>query len=378
MDPVTQLRKSQEMPIVEVMDTSVDRVRWLLGERGITQGELASAIGLDASKMSKSLGGQRRFSSLEYALIAEETGVSVDWLLTGTTDHVAVAARAESRSNAAAAADQATQVVELARTAESLGRSAHQVTLVVDLDTGTWREQGERLADAALAVPGATEIAASTELAADIDRVFGIDVGVLDLGDDVDGLCALEGTVAVILAAPTPVPVRQRFTLAHELGHALARDDQGLRIDVDIENPGRDGSEQRANAFAAAFLMPAGLLEERVGSTQPGRDLVAELAIDLGVSPSALAHRMERLGMIDGMTCVRLGDMTHKQAQQLTGRVAEWGARQARAMEERPPPRLAAALYAAYVEGRTTLRPYARLIGADVDELRASLEGGER
>lgn len=356
------------------MDTPVDRVRSLIAERGLTQGELAGAIGLDASKMSKSLSGARRFSSVEYALIAEHTGVTVDWLLNGVVDQVAVAARAESSTNAAVAAERAREVVELAEVAASLGREMVRTGVVVDLDSGTWRQQGERLAAAASAVPGGADLAAADDLAVGIERVFGIDVGVLDLGPEVDGLCAVQGETAVILAAPTPVAARQRFTLAHELGHVLAGDDQGLRIDVDVYNPGRDGSEQRANAFAAAFLMPADLLTNRIGGSAPSRELAAGLAVELGVSPSALAHRLETLGIVDGMTAARLADMTHRQAQQMSGRSQDGASRIARATQVRVPGRLAAALYAAYVDGRTTLRPYARLLGEDVRELRTSLE----
>ena len=357
------------------MSTPIERVRSLLDERGLTQAELGQAIGLDPSKMSKSLGGQRRFSSVEFAQIAEHTGVTVDWLLTGAVDEVALAARAESGTNAADAARLARTVVELAQVAADLGRAPRRAALpVVDLETGTWREQGERLAAAALAVPGAEGVASSLDLAGAIEDVYGIDVGVLDIEHDVDGLCARQGEVTVILAATTPLAARQRFTLAHELGHALAGDDQGLRIDVDVTNPGRDGTEVRANAFAAAFLMPEDGIRARVGDQMPTRELVAALALDLAVSPSALVSRLESLGLVDGLTAGRLSDMSVKQAQQITGRASEWVERTALSKQERPPADLAAELYAAYVEGRTTLRPYARLLGEDVEELRASLE----
>lgn len=357
------------------MNTPIERVRSLLSERGMTQAELGEAIGLDPSKMSKSLSGQRRFSSVEFAQIAERTGVTVDWLLTGAMDEVALAARAESGSNAADAARLAREVVELAHVAVDLGRAVRRVHVTsVDLETGTWQEQGERLAAAALAVAGAEDIGSSPDLAGAIERVYGIDVGVVDIEHEVDGLCTTQGEVTVILAATTPLVARQRFTLAHELGHALAGDDQGLRIDVDVFNSGRNGTEVRANAFAAAFLMPAAIVRQRVDGHAPDRQLLAELALDLAVSPSALAARMESLDLIDGLTAGRFSDMTHKQAQQLTGRAGEWAVRTAASTTQRPPAGLAQALYAAYVDGRTTLRPYARLVGADVDDLRASLE----
>lgn len=359
------------------MSTPIDRVRELLSRHDLSQSELAEAVGLDASKMSKSLSGHRRFSSVEYARIADVCEVSTDWLLTGVEDRVALAARAESGSNVAEAAGQARRIVALAEVAEELGRAWSRPQIDVGKWTGRWRVDGERLAAAALGVAGAAELVGGDDLAAGIERVFAVDVGVIDLGDAVDGLCAVQGETRVLLAAPTPVAARQRFTLAHELGHALAGDDAGLRVDVDVYKPGRDGSEQRANAFAAAFLMPTDVVTARLEDVAAGdldRELIASIALDLKVTPTALIHRLEGLRLVDGMTAGRLGEMSMKEAQLLTGRGAEWQVAVEAAKTERRPAALAADLYRAYLEGRTTLRPYARLLDEDVDALRASLE----
>lgn len=376
-DPSTRLRKSQDLRTVVVMSTPIDRVRELLSRRDMSQSQLAEVIGLDASKMSKSLSGQRRFSSLEYAQIAEACYVSTDWLLTGADDRVAMAARAESGSNTADATAQARRFVELAEVAEELGRAWTRPPVEIGPLTGRWREDGERLAEAAGHVSGAADLVGAVDLAGGIERVFAVDVGIVDLGDAVDGLCAVQGSSCVLLAAPNPIAARQRFTLAHELGHALAGDDAGLRVDVDVYNPGRDGSEQRANAFAAAFLMPADALTTRLNDVDPvevDREMIASIALDLKVSPGALVHRLEGLRIIDGMTASRLGAMSMKEAQVLTGRGAEWQPVIEAATSERRPELLGADLYRAYLEGRTTLRPYARLMDVDVEILRASVE----
>ena len=54
-------------------------------------------IGLDDSKLSKSLGGIRRFSSLDLARIAEQCDVTVDWLVTGEEPALAMASRTTTR-----------------------------------------------------------------------------------------------------------------------------------------------------------------------------------------------------------------------------------------------------------------------------------------
>ena len=51
---------------------------------------------------------------------------------------------------------------------------------------------------------------------------------------------------------------RQRFTLAHELGHAVLHENTGSKIvdfRADLDNPA-PGKESDANQFAAALLMP--------------------------------------------------------------------------------------------------------------------------
>lgn len=88
---------------------------------------------------------------------------------------------------------------------------------------------------------------------------------------------------------------RQRFAMAHELGHLLAHDDQEIHQDRDIyaaENQ-RSGSEMRANAFAAAFLMPECEVEDWLSEYGLELDAPFRLAtelidvpIGLGVSTS--------------------------------------------------------------------------------------------
>lgn len=93
-----------------------------------------------------------------------------------------------------------------------------------------------------------------------------------------------------------------RFSLAHELAHLLL--DRGRASELGIvSGPWAPLEiEQRANAFAAAFLMPQGLLR-RVAARMELRyyefDGVAELAGVLQVSVVSLADRLYNLGWLD-------------------------------------------------------------------------------
>ena len=75
------------------MPTTPDRVRDLIQASGLSQGDFALRVGLNDSKLSKSLSGARRFSSLDLARIAEICEVTVDWLITGDEPPLALAAR---------------------------------------------------------------------------------------------------------------------------------------------------------------------------------------------------------------------------------------------------------------------------------------------
>jgi AcrR family transcriptional regulator len=60
------------------------RVREAVDANEGTRRELAGAIGLDETKLSKALAGRRRLTTGELTAIAEHTGASLTWLLRGT------------------------------------------------------------------------------------------------------------------------------------------------------------------------------------------------------------------------------------------------------------------------------------------------------
>ncbi|OLM18440.1 MULTISPECIES: TetR/AcrR family transcriptional regulator [unclassified Pseudonocardia] len=82
------------------------RVRELLERDGWTQRRFAAAIGLDETKLSKSLAGRRRFAAGELVAIADVTGETVNRLLHGRDDartHTAVPGGAAATTSAASA-----------------------------------------------------------------------------------------------------------------------------------------------------------------------------------------------------------------------------------------------------------------------------------
>jgi Zn-dependent peptidase ImmA (M78 family)/plasmid maintenance system antidote protein VapI len=353
-----------------------DRVRELLRESGLTQRDFAQKIGLDDSKLSKSLSGHRRLSSLDLARIAELCKVSVDWLITGEETPLAVAARATGGS-AGVAVQEARRLCTLRADIAELGWRQPWLPVAASPGSGSWATQGEQLAR--IALDRFREIGVSLaepDLAALVERAFGADVAVVDLGHGFDGMATSSDAVKLILLSTSMLPNRQRFTLAHELGHLLAGDDQGVHLDRDVFDAAqrRDPGEKRANAFAAAFLMPEDVLRDAVPSTGLTPDAFAALATDLMVTPAPLAFRLRDLRLIDSGTCDRLRRISAATAANMCGRGEELARRVAESSRPRPPGLLVRDAYAAYESGAATLRPYANLIGVDVDALRSALE----
>lgn len=354
------------------MPTLQDRVRQLIQERDLTQAAFAAAIGMDATKLSKSLTGTRRFSSFDLALIADRCDVSVDYLVTGHMPEVALAARAKRGSSSATALSLAEDYVVMRADLAAEGRR-QQWTLpeAVPL-AGRWIDQGEQLAERALAMMAAAGVGSHVPLWESIPAVFGIDVAVQKLGKGFDGLAVASKDARLIIANVTSLPARQRFTIAHELGHLLASDDQQIHSDEDIfgAESKRGESEVRANAFAAAFLMPADVLR---AAGKLDEDAFCALATRLSVSPSALAYRLENLRLIDEGTREGWRRIPADKAAQRSGETDRLLGSTAESLVVRPPASLLRDTWASYLDGDATLRPFAGLLGIETSVLRRQL-----
>lgn len=128
----------------------------------------------------------------------------------------------------------------------------------------------------------------------------GIKVLTLDL-EDVDGLTAHVGppgkaSLPVIVVSANAWGERQRFTMAHELGHLLL-----------AARAGQD-AESAAHRFAGAFLAPADTLRAHVGRRRRAisRGELLELKKVFGMSAQALAFRCRDLEIISSSEFRRL------------------------------------------------------------------------
>jgi transcriptional regulator with XRE-family HTH domain len=350
-----------------------DRVRGLIDQSGLSLHDFADQADLDVGQVSECLSGTSPFSSLDLAVIADEFHVSMDWLLTGAEPPLAVAARTTTGKAAealAAARDYVARRADLDR----LGYSQPWRPIPPAAPSGnSYAAQGEALAKSAWrAVELQERLLVQGDLPELIEEVFGADVAVEPLGNGFDGLAAMGQGAKLILLSTTSNPARQRFTLAHELGHLLADDDQDVHLDRDIFERAqkRDPSEQRANAFASVFLLPEQTLRKALDAVRLTRESFAALCCDFVVSPETLAYRLLKLRVIDAGGCDYYKRMTAREAAVVADRVEEFDGQVAVSGEKRLPGLLLRDTRAAYEDGKATLRPYASLLGVDVDELR--------
>lgn len=344
---------------------------------GLTIHGFAAHVDLEAGQLSKSLDGASDFSVVDLACIADACEVSVDWLLTGTEPPLAVAARTTT-GNATEALAVAREYTSRRADLDSLGFPHPWRPVSVAPGAGSsYAAQGDALARAALKeIEQHGRSVTAENLAELIEEIFGADVAVAQFGSGFDGLAAATHTAKLILLATTSNPARQRFTLAHELGHLLADDNQEVHLDRDIFDSAqkKDPSEQRANAFASALLMPEGTLRGALKAVGLNWVSFATLSCDLMVSPKTLGLRMLRLRIIDAGMRERYARMTASEAAHIAGRSDEFNQRAAVAEAPRLPGLLVRDTRAAYDAGKSTLRPYATLLGVDVDELANELD----
>jgi len=136
----------------------------------------------------------------------------------------------------------------------------------------------------------------------------GIQVDCTDLGHEVSGLLLKREEGAVIGVNGRDPPTRQRFTIAHELGHHVLHGNRELFVDKNYIVHFRDGNssggvdplEVEANHFAAELLMPSERVQElfkkRPFDMDDTREL-RKLATIFGVSGPAMTARLSSLGL---------------------------------------------------------------------------------
>lgn len=206
-----------------------------------------------------------------------------------------------------------------------------------------------------------------------IERATGIDVAVLDVGPDEHGLTMRDparGTVFIGVAR-TRNPMRQRSTLAHELGHVLFED----WMDSDTGDwSDRSPAEIRADAFARHLLVPVGGLREFINVPPPvGLTALSAVVQRFLVSPQIAAIALCHAGYIDEAAKQEWMALSAPQLAARSGWTDQYQVLQASSDRRRAPQRLLARAIKGYMEGVLPAQAIATLRGISLEALVAEL-----
>lgn len=241
----------------------------------LSQRRLAPEIGMTHDALSRAINGQRNFSALEIAQLADRLDVDTHWLITGTHDpfRVRLAARHTWGQTSANQQEQDTAIVSKV---VEVYRATYATEGVLASRTGLPNDPAELRA----LLPNAD----IRGLADQVEGALGIDI-VRDPGLSTDYSLRI-GDHAVILLKSTINWFRANWSIAHELGHLALGHHVGERT--------TPAQEQPADAFACDFLLPTALMETVDWRTITTGEL-ARWIWDAGVSTTALARRLRDL-----------------------------------------------------------------------------------
>lgn len=275
-----------------------ERVAAARTEAGLTQAQLASAVGLERSALAKIEVGHRRAGVVELVDIARELNRRVEWFVEPGPPSLA------SYRNGDPGATQAidTQLDAFVRDVEFVAQKARG--LISDTPEAqpvpTNSQEAEALAAHARSLLG---IPASEPLYDLGDHLasIGLFACSVELGDGADAGTTLLPRGGVSIVNGSLHPGKRRLALAHELAHYLVADD--YTTDWRVASNEADRTESLFDRFARALLLPAADLEGRWrGWTTIADETLRDAAVRAGnhyrVDMATLTRRLIELGLL--------------------------------------------------------------------------------
>lgn len=118
---------------------------------------------------------------------------------------------------------------------------------------------------------------------------------------NISGFIHKEGSDTEIVVEMNHPMSRQRFTVAHELGHFVLHMNDDSEFITYLRNNELDFKESEANSFAAALLMPKNELTKHFVSLEnsPTDFVIETLARMFLVSEQAMKIRLINLGLLN-------------------------------------------------------------------------------
>lgn len=264
-------------------------------DRGKTQAELASLVGLDRTAVVRLEAGSRKVSATELVAIASALDRPIDWFVTESPP--AVISRRQSP-----AADRLSQRLDLA-----LENAARDIAFLVE--QGILPHRGRPHYTAPRSFEDAENLARSIRRDAGLQegpihdlQSVGERLGFLAFSfalgpDSGDAVYAEVSDLGVAVINGVADAGRRRFSLAHELGHHVIGDAYEPEPRL-----GTSDTERMLNVFAAHFLMPRSAVQNTWDEFRDRSTRLAAtaVAVRFRVSWTAACNQLRDLGIIDG------------------------------------------------------------------------------
>lgn len=280
------------------MSTLGDAITTLRQSRGLSQTELANAVGVTQVALHRYEAGAREPRAETVAALASALGVTESFLRHEFRLQGGVAQDAHMRKRKTTKAGEwklvEARLNELRMTTAYFLQRAplRQEFTVPEVDMAvTSPVEAAQLTRARWRMPSGPVASITPWLEA---------AGIMVIAEElpspkIDGMSQWGKDSAVMLINSASPAHRRRLTMAHELGH-LVMHDEVLGGDDEIE--------VEANEFAAEFLMPGHIMRNELrplaGATpQRTLSLLGALKMNWGVSMQALYERAFQLGIVD-------------------------------------------------------------------------------
>jgi len=264
------------------------RIRSIREALGWTQGELAARLQRTQTAVSYWESGRRNLSLDDLVEVARVLGVASSDLLPDRPRPQPLPTLLRAVADQVDASQLADQLEQFALQAQDLPQPPIR-----------WQVPPASPRDTAEALLETAGISSPPIPIQELVRGCGVHVLAWDF-QDIDGLVLELDAGAVIWVNENQAPTRQRFTLAHELGHHLLRHADVFHLDLGGNlAPNATGghptydwrAERAANEFAASLLMPASMIRRAAATVSD----VGDLATMFKVSPAAMRFRLTAL-----------------------------------------------------------------------------------
>jgi hypothetical protein len=360
------------------------RIGLLLRHSGVSKAQLARVLDLPVeASVDDVLAGKHQLSAADLVVVAELLDVPVT-VLSGQVPidrHLGVSLRlgtVEAPDVPADALEYADRLLRYRGLLDSWLGAWHSPLAGVGMSTDSYfvragRESAQRVRDGLQL--GEEPIAGLVDLA----ERLGFPVAFRLLPEGMHGLNVQderEGVATRLIIVSTRGPwTLERYTIAHELAHALYNDAGQVIVDL-VEIPDRL-PELRAESFARHLLLPAAALKREV--VQARRDglswevLTAHLMVRWGMSRQAILRALEDDGLASAQETAVVRARRIEDLMAAAGLTEQWQALCAGQSEPCGSPWLVSRALEAYSHGWVGAHVVADLLGQDVETTKNQL-----